>query len=106
MLELGGVDPIMGRKEGKLEEERQRPIPDTRVTLLRYSGALVMMVMMMIVMMMMMMTMMMIVMMRTHIHLLIIMIIIMMMTIIKIMIMIGIMMMMTVPYNEIKSTLS
>ena len=41
MLELGGVDPIMGRKEGKLDEERQRPIPDTRVTI-RYSGALLM----------------------------------------------------------------
>ena len=51
MLELGGVDPIMGRKEGKLEEERQRPIPDTRVTLARYSDALVMMMMMMMTMM-------------------------------------------------------
>ena len=41
MLELGGVDPIRGRKEGKLdgEEERERPIPDTRVN--QYSGAIV-----------------------------------------------------------------
>ena len=38
---MGGVDPIRGRKEGKLdrEEERERPIPDTRVN--QYSGAIV-----------------------------------------------------------------
>ena len=32
MLELGGVDPIRGRKEGKLDEGELPPIPDTGVT--------------------------------------------------------------------------
>ena len=41
MLELGGVDPIRGRKEGKLDEAELPPIPDTGVNLLfRYFGAL------------------------------------------------------------------